>query len=294
MLVEVHGEQGTRWHHNWPMQSNEKCYCCFISQHQASLVFVAHHEEVLKKLGGLTTYKTIKHALKQLVYESTSTIDFELGWEQFISNFDLQHNEWLSTLYEERSRWVPCYLRCQFWAGMSTTQKWGYECLLWWFHKFNHNIETNFRPIWQCVTVEAEKEIEVDFASSNTTLPCATQSFIERQFQEEYTHAKLAEVQQELRSKINCNIKSCECDEIYSKYMFKEECIRNGQSDDKMNEVVFDKVTQQIRCICLLFEFIGILCRHSFLVLAQEVVKSVSSKYFLKRWCKHIRRWTLI
>jgi len=50
-------------------------------------------KKVPEKLGGLTTYKTIKHDLKQLVYESTSTIHFELGWEQFISNFDLHHNE---------------------------------------------------------------------------------------------------------------------------------------------------------------------------------------------------------
>jgi len=114
---------------------------------------------------------------------------------------------------------------------------------------------------------KAENEIEADFASLNTTLPCVTQSFVERQFQEEYTHAKLAEVQQELRSKINCTIKSYECDVIYSKYMVKEECIRNGQSDDKMNEVVLDKVRQQIGCTCLLFEFKGILCRHNFLVL---------------------------
>jgi len=57
-----------------------------------------------------------------------------------------------------------------------------------------------------------------------------------------------------------------------------------------MNEVVFDKVTQQISCTCLLFEFRGILCRHNFLVLAQEEVKSVSPKYLLKRWRKHIRR----
>ena len=136
---------------------------------------------------------------------------------------------------------------------------------------------------------KAEKEIEVDFASSNTTLPRATQSLIDRQFQEEYTHAKLAEVQQELRSKINCTIKSYECDEMYSKYIVKEECIRNGQSDDKMNEVVIDKVTQQIGCTCLLFEFKGILCRHNFLVLAQKEVKSVSPQYLLKRWSKHIR-----
>jgi len=46
-------------------------------------------KKVLEILGGLTSYKTLKHGLKQLVYESTSSIDFELGWEQFISKFIL-------------------------------------------------------------------------------------------------------------------------------------------------------------------------------------------------------------
>jgi len=27
------------------MQNNEKCYCCCISQHQTSVVFVAHREK---------------------------------------------------------------------------------------------------------------------------------------------------------------------------------------------------------------------------------------------------------
>ena len=136
--------------------------------------------------------------------------------------------------------------------------------------------------------LKVEKEIEADFGSLNTTLPCVTQSFLERQFQEEYIHAKLVEVQQELRSKINCNIKICECDGIYSKYMVKEECICNGESADKIHEVVFDKITLDIQCTCLLFEFRGIICRHNFLVLAQEEVKSLPPKYLLKRWSKQI------
>jgi len=60
-------------------------------------------KKVPEKLGGLRTYKTIKHGLKQLVYDATSTIDFEVGWEQFISNFSLQNNEWLSTFYNDKS-----------------------------------------------------------------------------------------------------------------------------------------------------------------------------------------------
>jgi len=40
----------------------------------------------------------------------------------------------------------------------------------------------------------AEKECQTDFASLNTTIPCATQSLIERKYQEVYTHAKFAKI----------------------------------------------------------------------------------------------------
>jgi len=137
-------------------------------------------------------------------------------------------------LYKERSRWVPYYLKSQFWAGMSTTQR--SEGINVFFDDFINSTTTLKQFVVQydnALWSKVEKEIEPDFGSLNTTLPCATQSFIERQFQEEYTHAKLAEVQQELRSKIKWNMKTCKCDDIYSKYMVKEECIRNGESADK-------------------------------------------------------------
>ena len=36
---------------------------------------------------------------------------------------DLGSNKWLSDLYNERYRWVPYFLKDNFWARMSTTQR---------------------------------------------------------------------------------------------------------------------------------------------------------------------------
>ena len=41
---------------------------------------------------------------------------------------------------------------------------------------------------------------------------------------------------------------------------------------------------------CLLFEFRGIICRHSLVVLAQERQQCVLPKYVLQRWNKTVRR----
>jgi len=80
-------------------------------------------KKVPEKLQGYTNYKSIKTELKRLVYDSITMGEFELGWHAFIGQYDLTTNDWLTTLFDERHHWVPCYLKSQFWAGMSTTQR---------------------------------------------------------------------------------------------------------------------------------------------------------------------------
>ncbi|XP_022880776.1 protein FAR1-RELATED SEQUENCE 5-like [Olea europaea var. sylvestris] len=45
------------------------------------------------------------------------------SWRSMLDTYDLHDNDWLSRLYENRNRWVPCYLKTTFLAGMSTTQR---------------------------------------------------------------------------------------------------------------------------------------------------------------------------
>ncbi|BAT96509.1 hypothetical protein VIGAN_08346100 [Vigna angularis var. angularis] len=125
----------------------------------------------------------------------------------------------------------------------------------------------------------------------NTTIACGSQSPIKRQFQVEYTHAKFEEVQTEFRSRMNCFIKDTLKEDLWNTYTVKEERMWEGNRvPDKFYKVQFDPITQTTTCSCHLFEFRGIICRHSQLVFGQEDVYSVPSQYILRRWSKNIRR----
>jgi len=229
--------------------------------------------------------------MKQLVYESLNVDAFESGWDKFLTDNGLQENEWLLTLYEDRHRWVPCYLKNNFWAGMSTTQR--SEGMNAFFDGFINSTTTLQQFVVQydnAIRQKAEKECEADFASLNTTIPCGSHSTIERQFQAEYTHAKFAEVQHKFRCKMNCMIKNVYVEAGTSNYRVMEEFMWKGQCADKYHDVLFHHHTLDIQCTCLLFEFRGILCRHCLVMYAQEGVKSVPDKYVLKRWSKLQRR----
>ncbi|KAF5474356.1 hypothetical protein F2P56_006261 [Juglans regia] len=77
-----------------------------------------------EKLGSHAQFNAgLKTDLQTALYDSHTSGEFEESWGQVISKYDLHGNKWLQSLYEERSFWVPAYLKSVFWAGMSTTQR---------------------------------------------------------------------------------------------------------------------------------------------------------------------------
>ncbi|XP_052732393.1 protein FAR1-RELATED SEQUENCE 9-like [Vigna angularis] len=173
---------------------------------------------------------------------------------------------------------------------MSTTQR--SEGMNAFFDGFINSTTTLQQFVVQydnAVRVKAQKKIEADFSSMNTTIACGSQSPIERQFQVQYTHAKFEEVQNEFRSRMNCLIKDTLKEDFWNTYTVKEERMWEGNRvPDKLYKVQYDPVTQTTTCSCQLFEFRGIICRHSLLVFSQEDVYSVPSQYILRRWSKNI------
>ena len=167
-------------------------------------------KKIHEKLSGYIEYKGIKKSLKGVVYEPKHVVEFESEWANFISTFELSSNEWLGSLYADRERWVPTFLKHRFWAGMSTTQR--SEGTNAFFDSYINPTTTLQQFVHQydkALTHKVEKENEADFASLNTIILCGSQSLIERQFQTAYTHAKFTEVQTKFRAKMNCIIQNC-------------------------------------------------------------------------------------
>ncbi|KAG4912188.1 hypothetical protein JHK86_052621 [Glycine max] len=142
--------------------------------------------------------------MKHYVYELSSIDDFVIEWRSFTEKFGLLLNEWLSVLFQEYQRWIPFFLKIDFWAGMSTIQR--SESLNAFFDGYINTImilQQFVKQYENALQDNVEKEYEVDFASMNTIIPCESKLLIERQFQVEYIHPKFHEVQAAFRGKIN-------------------------------------------------------------------------------------------
>ncbi|KAJ1378652.1 FAR1 DNA-binding domain [Sesbania bispinosa] len=50
-------------------------------------------------------------------------VRFRLKWEELVSEFDLQSNQWVTELYEKRKMWAAIHIRGNFFAGFRTTSR---------------------------------------------------------------------------------------------------------------------------------------------------------------------------
>ncbi|KAL2519513.1 Protein FAR1-RELATED SEQUENCE 5 [Abeliophyllum distichum] len=68
-------------------------------------------------------YNDQYHRLVNIIKKSESPAEFEQQWIEVMETTELGNNEWLSSLFEIRSRWVPAYVKHVFAAGMSSSQR---------------------------------------------------------------------------------------------------------------------------------------------------------------------------
>lgn len=252
--------------------------------------------QILRKvpliLGLLPQYREIKKTLKNVAFESLTMDEFEESWVKFIVDYNLKGNEWLSSLYFDRKLWVPVFVKETFWAGLSTIER--NEKKNAFFDGFidSQTSLVQFLDSYDNVLKsKVEKEQHADFASCNSVIPLFTYFPIEKQFQDVYTNEMFKKVQEELRGLMYCNSMLLKTEGTLCTYQVTDHVEnKDGWKENIKFDVYFDKNEKDIKCICHLFEFRGILCRHILAVLVYQGEQEVAPKYILPRWRKDIDR----
>ncbi|GFY97364.1 far-red elongated hypocotyls 3 [Actinidia rufa] len=217
-------------------------------------------EKIPKMLSGYSSYESIESALRNAVHDSITPNEFEDSWREMIEKYDLENNDWLQNLYNDRYRWIPAHVKDTFWAGMSTTQR--NESMNAFFDGYVNSKTTLKQFIEQydsALRSKVEKESKADHASFHFRIPLITEFEIEKQFQEFYTMEKFKEFQDELRGLIYCNASFVKEEGCISTFEV-EDSIKVGDSrKDVSYNVYYNNKECEVHCLCRLFEFRGIL-----------------------------------
>lgn len=247
------------------------CFCLWhiLSKIQEKLSYaIRQHENFMTKF-------------HKCIFKSWTNEHFERRWWKLVDRFNLRHDIWFQSLYEDRERWIPTYMKDIFLAGMSTAQR--SESINCFFDKYMQRKTTlkEFLEQYKVIIREkCEEEAKADFETWHKQPGLKSPSPFGKQLATLYTHAIFKKFQNEVLGVVACHPrKECEDGAIktYRVQDFEEK---------QYFIVVWNETTSDISCLCRLFEFSGFLCRHVMIVLQMSGVHSIPSQYVLKRWTK--------
>ncbi|KAL2322220.1 hypothetical protein Fmac_026599 [Flemingia macrophylla] len=214
----------------------------------------------------------------------TETIEeFESSWNIILDKYELRRNDWLQSLYNARTQWVPAYFRDSFFAAISPTQ--GFDGS---FFDGYVNQQTTlplfFRQYERALESWIENEIEADFETVSTTPVLKTPSPMEKQAADLYTRKIFAKFQEELVETFVYTANRIEGDGPNSTFR-----VAKFEDDQKAYAVTLNHSELKANCSCQMFEYSGILCRHVLTVFTVTNVLTLPPHYILKRWTRNAK-----
>ncbi|OMO54391.1 hypothetical protein CCACVL1_27823 [Corchorus capsularis] len=249
-------------------------------------------QKVPEKLGGLYEYEAIRLALNSAVYYSLRPEEFEAAWEDMVHHHGIRDHIWLQTLYEDRKRWVPVYLKEIFLAGMFPTQP--NEVVGSFFDGYldRHTSLKEFLDKYdQALQANHQLEALADIDSRNAGFMLNSRCYFELQLAKLYTNDILRKFEREVEGMYSCfSTRQINIEGHIITYMVREQIEVEGNRETRDFEVFYNATEMEVLCICGLFNFRGYLCRHALSVLHQNGMEEIPPQYILSRWRKDIKR----
>ncbi|KAL6585154.1 Protein FAR1-RELATED SEQUENCE 4 [Orobanche minor] len=239
-------------------------------------------ENVPRKLHYISVWHdAFMEKLNKCIYNSWNEEQFEKRWWKLIERFNLQEDEWVQALYEDRKLWVPMFMKDVSCAGLSTASR--SESLNSFFDRYISR-ETSLKDLignYKSVLEDRyEEEAKANFDAWHETPELTSPSPFEKQMLLVYTHEIFKKFQTEVLGAAACHLKKEKEDGSSVLYAVKD--FENNQ--DFMVEMEWDELKSDIYCSCRLFQYKGYLCRHIIVVLQMSGVFSIPFRYILQRW----------
>lgn len=275
---------------------------CNVLQSAIAEVFPScHHrfglsliiKKVPEKLGGSRNYDAIRKALLKAVYETLKVIEFEAAWGFMIQRFGVSDHEWLRSLYDDRFRWAPVYLKETSFAGLLAARPG--ENLSPFFDRYVHK-QTPLKEFLDKYELALQKkhkeEALADIESRSSSPMLKTRCSFELQLSKVYTRDIFKKFQFEVEEMYSCfSTTQLHIDGPIIIFLVKERVVADGNRREIRDyEVLYNRTAGEVRCICSCFNFHGYLCRHALCVLNFNGVEEIPSKYILSRWKKDYKR----
>lgn len=81
------------------------------------------HMPLLNELYAIHKKENFKDKFESVINHPLTRTEFETAWKQLLTEFSLQENPTLQSLYAIREKWVPAFLKPAYCGRMTSTQR---------------------------------------------------------------------------------------------------------------------------------------------------------------------------
>ncbi|XP_017419699.1 protein FAR1-RELATED SEQUENCE 2 isoform X2 [Vigna angularis] len=215
------------------------------------------------------------------IHHYCSDEKFEERWWKLMNRIELKDDELVRSLYEDRKKWAPTFMRDISLVGLSTIVR--SESVSSFFDKYIR-VDSTFEEFIEqykvfsvdCFDIEAKADIETK--QKQPTL--RSLSPFEKQLSAIFTDAIFRNFQLEILGMMSCHL------QMETEGRETLTFLVHDFEKRKKFIVSWKEADLYVCCSCCLFQYKGFLCRHAMLVLQKSGITSIPSYYILKRWTK--------
>ncbi|KAM7501180.1 hypothetical protein LguiB_000084 [Lonicera macranthoides] len=210
------------------------------------------------------------------IYDLHSVEEFEVGWREMVEIYGLHGNKHIVSLYALRTFWALPFLRCYFFAGMtSTVQSESINAYIQRFLSTQSILENFIEQIAAVVDAKDQAGAKQKMQWKVNKVSLKTGSPIESHAAAVLTPYAFCKLQEELV--LAPQYASLMVDESYF-------VVRHHTEMDGGCKVLWVPHDEFISCSCHHFEFSGILCRHVLRVISTNNCFHIPDQYLPIRW----------
>ncbi|KAI3980679.1 hypothetical protein MKX01_025244, partial [Papaver californicum] len=210
------------------------------------------------------------------LYNLETVEDFEVGWREMVNAYQLHENKHVVSLYALRTYWALAYLRCYFFAGLtSTVQSDSISTFIQCFLNAQSQLNHFVHQVGVIAEFRDHAGIKQKMQRKLREVNLKTGSPIESHAANVLTPYAFSKLQEELVLAPQ-----------YASFQIEEGCfhVRHHSQIDGGCKVIWVPREDLISCSCHQFEFSGIVCRHVLRVLSTNNCFNVPDQYLPNRW----------
>ncbi|XP_019157186.1 PREDICTED: protein FAR1-RELATED SEQUENCE 5-like [Ipomoea nil] len=242
--------------------------------------------KVNEKLGSeLAKDEKFRTRLNGIVWnERLHTTEFELQWQKLMDDYKLSDHRWFCKLYTERESWIPAYFADLPMSGLlrTTSRSEAENGVYGKFTRPHSSLVEFYMQFESVLEMQRYRQAKLNAECEGYLPEFKTPLALERHVAQLFTITIFYEIQKEIEAAcFYCYVVGIREDGGGIHYDIKGEC-------NTIFTVHHEPNVQNTSCSCKLFQRIGLVCRHMFLVFRVAELETLPSKYIMKRWCKHL------